>query len=490
MSWISSHSLPLTLLIVYLVVLAHHAHVGRRHAHSVDGYLVAGRSLGGFVIAMSFFATFMSTNTFIGAAGQSWNYGLTWCLGGVVLTALACISWFVVAPRFVPLTREYSSLTVADFLGTHYQSPRVRRLAGFIVGFSSVLYLVAIYRGASLAIESFLDLPYAWCVIIVCVVVTAYTLVGGFKSVVLTDAVQGVLMLVGAVALFAALSSTGGGPDQILARLHDIKPSLTSFGDREALAATMAYSLAVGVKYLVEPRQLSRFYGLKDDTALRNASWIAPAAILVAYLCLLPLGAMARTVLSDGTIDDTDQLVPYLLGPGNIFGELGGSLFLLVLLSAAMSSIDSVLLVAASTIDRDAIRLAEAYSVGDDTRIEVYRTRIWIVAISVISAVTALSPVTQDIVRMTKFSGSLYGACFLPTLVLGLFAKNRNATAAIATLVSGAVTVIGVFVLRQLGYTSLQEVYPGILVGVTVFLCMNRRNSHIPVETPSQDSTD
>ena len=94
-------------------------------------------------------------------------------------------------------------------------------------------------------------------------------------------------------------------------------------------------------------------------------------------------------------------------------------LFLLVLVSAAMSSIDSVLLVAASTISRDVIHLADVKSINQDTRGEVRRTRIWIVIISLVAATSALLPFTQDIVRMTKFSGSLYGACFLPVLVVG-----------------------------------------------------------------------
>lgn len=472
MTWIADHWLQVSLLVAYLAMLIHHALAGRKESRSVDGYLVAGRNLGGIAIALSFYATFMSTNTFIGASGKSWDYGLSWCVGGIILTSFACASWIVVAPRFVPLTREYNSLTIADFLGTHYQSNAVRRLAGLIVAFSSVLYLIAIYRGASLAIETFLGLPYVGCVIVAAIVVTSYTLIGGFKSVVMTDAVQGVLMLIGAVALFKAVLSLGGGISNTLDRIRDTQATLASWSNSDGLTAALAYSIAVGVKYLVEPRQLSRFYGLRDAKALRTAAWIAPLAILVSYFCLLPLGAIARTIVEPNSIVDTDQVVPYLVGSGNVLGPFVGTLFLLVLVSAAMSSIDSVLLVAASTVSRDVFRLAKTNTQEQDTSIEVYRTRIWIVIVSLTAAAFALLPFTQDIIRMTKFSGSLYGACFLPVLVVGLFLRQRVAAAALASMVLGSICVIAVFVLRTIKITSMQEVYPGIATGLLVFIAI------------------
>jgi SSS family transporter len=471
MTWLPDHIPHVVLVVLYLSVLAYHALLGRRHAKTLDGYLVANRGMGGLVIALSFYATFMSTNTFIGAAGQSWEHGLTWCLGGVLLTALACISWLVVAPRFVPLTREYDSLTLADFLGTHYRSQAVRRIAGVLVAFASVCYLVAIYRGASLALAAFLDLPYLGCLAAVFAVVTLYTLTGGFESVVLTDTFQGLIMVLGAVALFVSLLIAGGGPVHIIDRLGEIDPALASLTAGPALSATLAYSLAVGVKYLVEPRQLSRFYGLKDDRALRLGRWVSPAAILLSYLCLLPLGAMARTVLAPGAVKDLDQVVPYLLGTGDLIGPVVGSLFLLVLISAAMSSIDSVLLVAGSTIDRDLLRLAGPEDQADP-RLAVRRIRLWVVVVSLAAAASGLPRFTQDIVRMTKFSGSLYGACFLPVLVVGLFMRKRSARVAILTMLAGSACVIAVFALRTLKLTTLQEVYPGIAVGLLVFLVL------------------
>lgn len=476
MTWLTEHWVHLSFVAIYLGVLVYHASIARRHVKGLDDYLVAGRRMGGGILALSFYATFMSTNTFIGAAGKSWDVGLVWCIGGLILAGLCCVSWFFVAPRFTPLTKEYKSLTVADFLGVHYDSPALRRVAAVIICFASIAYLVAIYRGAALALENLLDIRYVWAAGIIFVVVTAYTLAGGFESVVLTDSLQGLLMVTGAIGMALAILWVGGGLGPMLRQLHDQDPAWTSWQGKMPLATVVALNLSVGLKYLVEPRQLSRFYGLKDNAALRRGAIIAPLLVITTYVCLLPLGALAHVLIPTDAISSSDEVVPYLLASGKLFGPVLGVLFLLVLLSAAMSSIDSVLLVAASSIDHDLV--APDRHVG-----AVRRTRIWVMAVSLISVAIAASPLAQDIMTITAFSGALYGACFLPALVLGLFWRRPTAPAALASVSAGAVTVIAWFVARKLGWTSVHEVYGGLAVGWGVYVSIGALGRRPPARS-------
>jgi len=462
MTWLDEHRLELVFIFAYLAILVRHAWVGRQHVKGLDDYLVAGRRLGGGIVALSFYATFMSTNTFIGAAGKSWDVGLIWCAGGVVLVGLCCVSWLVVAPRFTPLTKEYQSLTVADFLGYHYDSQALRRTAAVIVCFASIAYLVAIYRGSALALENLLTMPFEWAAVIVFLVVTAYTLAGGFESVVLTDALQGLLMVLGAIGMAGALLWQGGGLGAMLEELHSRDPAWTSWEGKMPLSMVLALNLSVALKYLVEPRQLSRFYGLKDRAALRRAAVLAPLLVTATYVCLLPIGALAHTLIPAEEITSSDEVVPHLLASGRLFEPVLGVLFLLVLLSAAMSSIDSVLLVAASSIDHDLI------APGRNDAQAVARTRIWVVAVSLASMLLAVSPAAGDIMTLTAFSGALYGACFLPALVVGLFWRPATA-AALASVACGAAAVIGWFAVRSLKWTGVHEVYVGLAVGLGVF---------------------
>ena len=473
MDWLAEHWMALLFLSFYLLVLAHHAWKGQKQVKSLSDYLVAGRQLGGWVVALSFYATFMSTNKFIGAAGQSWQVGLVWCLGIFVYVGLCGISWFVVAPRFVPLTRQYDSLTVADFLGHHYQSRALRRSAAVIILVASI-YLVAIYQGAALALASFLDLDYQLCVLLVFLVVTGYTLAGGFQSVVLTDALQGSLMVIGAVGMFIALLYKGGGLGEMLQQVEQQDPALVSWQGNLPLMAVLGYALAVGIKYVVEPRQLSRFYGLKNKQALKTAAWVAPLLITITYISLLPVGTLARAVVPIEAIGpgETDLVVPYLLGTTKIFGPLVSTLFLLVLISAAMSSIDSVLLVAASAVDHDLLSAAPAQGQGTRLQGAVRRTRIWVVLISAVTMLISISPLQRNIVTLTSLSGSLYGACFLPALVVGMFWKRATAVASLVSCGAGAITVIGWYSAKQWGYTDLHEVYMGLAVGLGTFILL------------------
>jgi SSS family transporter len=463
MSWLGEHWLPVLLVGGYLALLAHHAWAGSRHTSSLADYLIAGRRLGGVAVAFSFYATFVSTNSFIGQAGKSWEVGLVWYVKAFVFIALCYIAWYFVAPRFVAETRACNSVTVADYLGTRYGSAAVRRAAGAVIFGASVFYLVAVYKGSALALEHFLGLPYEWAAIVIFVVVTLYTLAGGFYSVVATDVLQGIIMSAGAVAMLAVVLTKGGGLGPMLASLREQDPDLVSWRGKLPLATLVGLALAGGLKFLVEPRQLSRFYGLRDATALRRARVLAPLLVLVTYLCLMPVGALAHALIPPDALSDSDEVIPYLLGTADLFGPVLSSLFLLVLISAAMSSLDSVLLVGASAVGHDLLIRS-----GNDAQ-AIVRTRAWVVVLSLVSMLLALNPF-GDIVEITAFSGSLYGACFLPTLVLGLYWRRGTAAGALACMYAGTASVVGWFLAKRWGWTDWHEVFVGLAVGTLAYV--------------------
>ena len=229
------------------------------------------------------------------------------------------------------------------------------------------------------------------------------------------------------------------------------------------LAAILGLSIAGGMKMLVDPRQLSRIYGLKDQGALRTARIVSPLLILITYVCLLPIGTFAHALIPASAIPDSDHVMPYLLGTAEVLGPVLSSFFLLVLLSAAMSSLDSILLVAASSVSRDVV------ITDDEDQRAIRRTRLWVVVLSLVSMLVALNPFA-DIVQITAFSGSLYAACFLPTLVMGLYWKRGTRAGALACVVVGSITVIAWYLVRYAGWTGWHEVYVGTSVAFVVYV--------------------
>lgn len=478
MRWLTEHWLRLLFIGAYLALLAHHCRKARAATRDLGDYLVAGRSLGGWVIALSFYATFVSTNTFVGHAGKGWDIGLIWCVKGLVMALSAYAAWYLVAPRFCDRAREYGSLTLPDFLGHRYGSTVLRRVAALVIIGASVVYLIAVYKGSATALQQFLGIGYRPAAVAIFLVVTAYTLAGGFRSVVLTDAVQAVIMLAGAVGLLAAVLYRGGGLSQILHHVRAQDPALVSWQGHMPLMALIGLSVAGGMKLLVDPRQISRLYGLKDEKALGLARVASPLMIVVTYLCLLPIGAFAHALIPASAVSDSDQVIPYLLGTSELLGPALSSFFLLVLLSATMSSLDSVLLVAASSVGRDLLLI------GDEDPRAIQRTRVSVVSISLGSMLLALEP-AGDIVSISAFSGSLYAASFLPTLVGGMYWKGGTARGALAAVLVGSCTVIGWHQLRSGGWTGVHEVYVGTAAAALTYFALSRMGTALMARTTS-----
>ena len=466
MNWLEEHWLRLLFMTGYLAMLAYHCWAAQRETHSLDDYLIGGRKLGGWVIALSFYATFVSTNSFVGHAGKSWDAGLIWYIKGVVIVLSCYMAWYLVAPRFFIKALEYKSLTLPDFLGRRYDSLSLRRISAIVIFMAAVLYLIAVYKGSALALQQFLGLNYQVAAVAIFLVVTAYTLAGGFRSVVLTDTVQGVLMAIGAVALMVAVLYKGGGLTAIVENIRTQDPDLVSWQGKMPIMTILGLAIAGGMKMLVDPRQISRIYGLKDKKALGVARIVSPLLIFITYLCLLPIGAFAHALIPADAINDSDLVTPFLLGTAEVLGPILSSFFLLVLLSAAMSSLDSVLLVAASSVGRDIM------VIGDKDPRVLTRTRVWVVVISLLGMLLALNPF-GDIVGITAFSGSLYAACFIPTLVLGLYWKGGTAIGAFSCVLLGSTTVSAWHFAKLAGWTTLHEVYVGFGVAVLAYVLVS-----------------
>jgi SSS family transporter len=420
--------------------------------------------MGGVALGISFFATYSSTNSFIGFAGQTYSYGLPWLLFVPIITLFCVVAWRFVAPRLREATASLDSVTIPDFIGFRFGSNAARFAAALIVVFASLLYMTAVFKGAGTLLEMFLDIPYAGAIGLVFIIVMLYTAVGGFISVVKTDVVQGVLMVIAAVVLFAGTVRAAGGLGS-LAAVRELPEGAALF----TWNAAMPFPILLGImvagtfKLVVEPRQLSRFYALENARAAREGTWVSTLTFLFAYSLLLPIGIYARNLFPAG-ITDTDRIVPEILSGAGVFHPAVGAFLVLALIAAAMSSLDSVLLVLASTCARDIVgiwrdAMPEAHAIR--------ATRGYVALFALITAIIALDP-PGGIVTLTAFSGSLYAACFFPALILGLYWDKGNGAAVLASFATGLAT------LSLWGYvpgvTSIHPVFPAVVFSTIAFV--------------------
>jgi Na+/pantothenate symporter len=226
----------------------------------------------------------------------------------------------------------------------------------------------------------------------------------------------------------------------------------------------LGISLSGSLKLIVDPRQTSRFFALKDEAALRSGMWVAIVGLTIVQLCLYPIGVYAH-LLIDG-VTYTDLIVPSLVNNAAIFPLWAGDFLFVAIVAAAMSSMDSVLLVAASTGYKNLVQPTFLKARVDASK-PLRGTRLMVVALAILAAGLALEP-PGDILQITIFSGSLYAVCFLPAVVLGLYWSRGSATAVLASMVVGTATLL---IWLVLGYNTLMhEVFPALAASIVVYV--------------------
>lgn len=477
MAWIHDHWLVLTLLIAYTALMVHHAIAGKRATRGVADYYVGGRRMGGIAIGMSFFATYSSTNSFVGFAGQSYSYGAPWFLLAVCAVVFSAAAWIWVAPRLRVFTASLNSITLPDFIGFRYGSPAARVVAAGIVLFASFLYMTAIFKGVGNLLEMFLDVPYPMAIGIVLLIVMIYTAAGGFISVVKTDVVQGGVMALAALLLFAGTVNAAGG----LGTLSEVRQqpggaALFDWNGAMPFPVLLGIMVAATLKFMVEPRQLSRFYALRDEKAVRIGMWVSTLLFLGVYSALVPIGLYARRMIPDG-IADTDQVVPTLLSEGAVFSPEIGAFLLVAMVAAAMSSLDSVLLVMASTCVRD---ILGTWLPPSSDAVMIRHTRIYVAAFAIITALIALDP-PGGVVTLTAISGSLYAACFFPAVTLGLYWRRGNGMAVMASFAAGISTLVLWKYLPQ--GAVVHPVFPAMIFSLAAYMMLSKFGPSYDEET-------
>jgi SSS family transporter len=462
------------LLLAYTLVLVHHAVSGKRATKGVADYYVGGRALGGVALGLSFFATYSSTNSFVGFSGQAYEWGIAWLLLAPMAVGFSFAAWRWVAPRLRRFTEELGSLTIPDFIGFRFDSGAARVAAAVIVVFASLFYMTAVFKGIGGLVQAFLGIPYGASIVVVFVVVMGYTMVGGFISVVKTDAVQGVVMILAAVLLFAGTVRAAGG----LAAWQPLREAagtahLFEWDAAQPFVFTLGVLMAGTAKFVTEPRQLSRFYALQDERARRIGTWVSTASFALVYALLVPIGLYARAVIPAG-VTETDEVTPLLLTGGEVFSPGVTAFLLLAMVAAAMSSLDSVLLVVAATTERDIVgvwRGAKADAA------ELAGTRLWVAVFAFLTAVVALRP-PGSIVSLTALSGSLYAACFAPSVLLGLFWRRGNGAAVLASFAAGVLVLV---LWPQAPISStVHQIFPALLLSSLAYAALSWRGSAVP----------
>lgn len=410
----------------------------------VQDYYLGGRSLGGFVLAMTMTATYGSASSFIGGPGVAYNQGLGWVLLSVTQVATGYFTLMILGKKYAIVTRQYKAVTMVDFLKERYQSKWVVLLSSISIVAFLFSAMAAQWIGGGRLIESLTGLSYTSALFIFVITVLIYVTIGGFRAVTLTDAIQGSIMFIGTLVLLIAVIIAGGGVPAIIADLQAENPNLiTPFGADGSLTPTYVSSfwVLVGVGVVALPQIAIRAMSYKSAKSLHRALIIGTIVVGVIMLNMHLIGVFARPILPG--IEVGDRVMP-LIALEVLPPWLAG-VVLAAPLAAIMSTVDSLLLLVSSTIVKD---VYINYIQPDASRKKVQRLSMGITALlGVLVFLMAVNP-PDLIIWLNLFAIGGLEAAFLWPIVMGLYWNNGNKYGAIASMFVG----ISSYILFQLYY--------------------------------------
>jgi len=430
---------------VYLVALVAIGYLLRRRQAKFADYVTGGGRIPAWMLAISFFANFVSSNSFVGHSAKSYAVGLSWLGVAGVMVVCCAISWFWFAPRFARFAKESGAMTLPDFFERKFSKAVALVVAGIVV-VGTLFYVLAVMRGTALAVMSGLGIGYLQALVGIWAVTVAYCLFGGLWADVSTDVIQAVVLMAGAVVLFFGVLFATGTP-----ATTPIQPA--------PVGLVLAVGLGGGLKLLSDPKQVMVFYAFDSEAAARRFRILGPILLAGVYACLFPVGYLARRIVPSAP--DLERLVPGLVSSGGVLPAWFAPLFIVALLAASMSSLDSALLVMASCAEKHFVA-----PLRRQTEPSLARTRILLVGFSSLALVLSIRPL-GGIIRLTTFAGALVGASILPAIVVGLAGIRVPPRAVLASVAMGATGAVLGFVLSGRVPTPwVQDVTVGLVFAV------------------------
>ena len=448
----------LSLLAAYFAVLVWIGFKCRRGAGSVDGFVLGGRSVGAWLTAFAYGTSYFSAVVFVGYAGQfGWRYGIsaTWAgIGNALVGSL--LAWAVLGRRTRIMTQHLDSATMPDFFAKRFGSPSLKLAASAIIFVFLIPYTASLYNGLSrLFSMAFPGFSYSACIVVMAVLTAVYVIAGGYLATAINDFIQGIIMLGGLVAVISAvLSSKGGFAASLdgLARITD--PSVTTtpgiftsfFGPDPLNLLFVVILTSLGTWGL--PQMVQKFYAIRNEGAIRKGTVISTLfAFVVAGGCYF-LGGFGRLFGDkvDVAKDGFDAIIPAMLsnlGPGLI------ALTVILVLSASMSTLSSLVMTSSSTLTIDFIR---GTVVKDMTQKgQVLCIRVLLVVFIAVSAALALVQYNSKnpiafIAQMMGISWGAMAGSFLAPFLYSLYWKGTTKAACWACFVFAVVlTTANVF---------------------------------------------
>ena len=447
-----------------------------RSSNFVKDYFIGGRSLGGFVLAMTTVATYSSVSTFVGGPGVAWQIGYGWLYMAIVQMVVIFLVMGVFGKKISLIAREIDAVTVIDIIRARYKSDALANMAAiFIVAFFCAT-MVAQFVGAAKLFEAVTGYSYMTGLTMFGIIVVIYTTIGGFKGVAITDAICAIAMMIGMAILFYCLLDKAGGYSAIMAHFRANDPAMLEPLSRGKMPVSLYISqwLLVGVCTLALPQSVVRSISYKDTKALRNAIIIGTIVIGVVTIIATWVGVLCKGVLTNPDLaaygGSVDNIMPRTII--SVMSPFWAGVVIIGPIAATISTVSSLLLTSSSSIIKD-VYMRHLEKSGKSLSNEGVKRLSMIFTILLGFGIYLISIAPPSVIwKINMFAFGGLETAFFWVMIFGLFWHKANSTGAICAMFGG---VAAYCITMAMGFKvfSLHQITIGITTSLIFFFIGN-----------------
>ncbi len=447
--------LPFILTSLFFITLLIIAAWGMKRTHNLNDFFLGGKTLGPWILAISYGTAYFSAVVFIGFAGQyGWlcSYKALWV--GILNAGVGgLLAWIVLGRRTRQMTRRFNSMTMPEFFAARYNSPRMKIITAMIIFIFLLPYSASVFAGLGYLFERVFHIELKFALTITTVITGVYVVCGGYKAAARIDFLQGIIMFFGTLLMVIFVTKYFGGPSECLSAAqakYQERLTLNNSPEGVRQIPNLVFWSVVFMTSIAPwglPQMVHKYYAIKDESQIfRGAIITLVFALMIgcaAYLTgafshLLPQNILEQTFIQkDGmTLIDTNKLVPLILETALPQWLL--AIILLLVLSASMSTLSSLVLVSASAISIDLYK--GSFCSDKSERHYLWFMRALSAIFIIISWLIALFNPSWIVPLMSLSWGAVAGA-FLSPYLFGLYWKKTTKAGAFSGMISGFVTM-------------------------------------------------
>ena len=450
--------LKILMLVVFFGIMVGVGFYCRSHTTDVNGFVLGGRSVGPWLTAFAYGTSYFSAVIFVGYAGQfGWKFGIasTWIgIGNAIIGSL--LAWAILGRRTRIMTQHLDSATMPEFFGKRFGSKGLKLAASAITFIFLIPYTASLYNGLSRLFGMAFNIDYSVCIILMSILTGVYVIAGGYMATAINDFIQGIIMLVGIVIVIAAVLMSKGGFMEALSGLAAVSDETVStvpgvfnsfFGPDPLNLMFVVILTSLGTWGL--PQMVQKFYAIKSESDIKKGMIISTVfALVVAGGCYF-LGGFGRLFSDqiDIAAGGFDSIIPTMLSglPDILIG-----LVVILVLSASMSTLSSLVLASSSTLTIDFLKDNFIKNLSEKKQILIMRALI--VVFIVISAIIALVQYKSNVTFIAQLMGVSWGAlagAFLAPFLYALYWKKTTKAACWVSFIFGSVLMIANMLFRS-----------------------------------------